>query len=72
MEKTQWKERIIYGIKIKWREARQNWKEEGKKIRNREKDYRRWRSVNQNERRAKQKKWEKKVKLKRSIRKHLE
>ena len=72
MEKTQWKERIIYGIKIKWREARQNWKEEGKKIRNREKDYRRWRSVNQNERSAKQKKWEKKVKLKRSIRKHLE
>ena len=39
---------IIYGIKIKRREARQNWKEERKKS-NREKDYGRLRSVNENE-----------------------
>ena len=49
---------IIYGIKIKQREARQNWKEERKK-RNREKDYRRLRSANENERKVQKKKIEK-------------
>ena len=49
---------IIYGIKIKWREARQNWKEERKKS-NREKDYRRLRSANENERKVQKKKNEK-------------
>ena len=43
---------IIYGIKIKWREARQNWKE-GKKIKsNREKDYGRLRGANEHERKV--------------------
>ena len=62
-EKLQnWKNRtileIIYGIKIKRREARQNWKEERKKS-NREKDYRRLRSANENERKVQKKKNEK-------------
>ena len=48
----------IYGIKIKRREARQNWKEERKKS-NREKDYRRLRSVNENKRKVQKKKNEK-------------
>ena len=47
---------IIYGIKIKWREARQNWKEERKKKSNREKDYGRLRSTDENERKIKKKK----------------
>ena len=38
MGKIQWNERIIYGIKIKWRKAWENWKEERKKS-NGEKDY---------------------------------
>ena len=46
---------ITYGIKIKRREARQNWKEERKKS-NREKDYGRLRSVNENEKKLKKKK----------------
>ena len=36
--KTQWNESIIYGVKIKQREGRKNWKEEREKS-NREKDY---------------------------------
>ena len=50
MGKTQRNERMIYGIKIKRREAKQNWKEERKKKSNREKDYGRLRSVKENER----------------------
>ena len=47
---------IIYGIKIKWREARQNWKEERKKKKsNREKDYGRLRSTVENERKIQRK-----------------
>ena len=49
---------ITYGIKIKRRDARQNWKEERKKS-NREKDYGRLRSVNENERKVQKKKNEK-------------
>ena len=49
----------IYGIKIKRREARQNWKEERKKSKG-EKDYGRLRSVNENEKKVKQKKNRKK------------
>ena len=55
---------IIYGIKIKRREARQNWKEQRS---NREKHYGRLRSANKNERKVEKKKKneKKKVKLKR-------
>ena len=58
-EKNQTKLEIIYGIKIKRREARQNWKEERKKSKG-EKDYRRLRSANENEKKVKQKKNRKK------------
>ena len=56
---------IIYGIKIKQGKARQNWKEERKKKSNRVKDYRRLKSVNENERKVQKKKNEKKKKKKR-------
>ena len=50
---------IIYGNKMKRREARQNWKEERKKKSNREKDYGRLRSANENEKKVQKKKNEK-------------
>ena len=57
--------KILYEI-AKWekprhkpREARQNWKEERKKKSNREKDYGRLRSVNENEKKGQKKKNEK-------------
>ena len=50
---------IIYWIKIKRREARQNSKEERKKKQLKEKDYRRLRSVNENEKKVQEKKNEK-------------
>ena len=61
-EKNQTKLEIIYGIKIKRREARQNWKKERKKESNREKDYVRLRSVNENEKKVKKKeKWKRRL-----------
>ena len=57
---------IIYGIKIKRREARQNWKEERKKI-NKEKDYGRLRSVNENESKVQKKKKNEKRRLTKEI-----